>query len=141
MRPNLSFENLVGTLAALGTTAILAGCGGAQPPVKGTEVAPSTAPTAAGQQSCSAAGCGANKGAASAAPAVTPPAMPAPTDVAPATTANAAPSAVPPATTASAKPPAPPAVPKKAPPPPPKGTGTGQQSCGPGTCGTDPKKK
>lgn len=140
MRPNLSFENLVGTLAALGTTAILAGCGGAQPPVKGTEVAPSTAPTAGGQASCSAAGCGANKSAASAAaPMPPPPATPA-TDVAPATTASAAASATPPVTTASAKPPPPPA-PKKAPPPPPKGTGTGQQSCGPGTCGTDPKKK
>ena len=140
MRPNLSFENLVGTLAALGTTAILAGCGGAQPAVTGTEVVPSTAPTAAGQMSCSAAGCGANKAAASAAPATpTPPATPAPTDVAPPSTASVAPSAVaptPPATPATAKPPAP----KKAPPPPPK-PGAGQQSCGPGTCGTDPKKK
>lgn len=65
MRPNLSLQNIASTLAALGTTALVA-CGGSAPPasspVQSNEVAPAGATATPGQASCSAAGCGANKG-------------------------------------------------------------------------------
>jgi hypothetical protein len=65
MRPNLSLENIASTLAALGTTALVA-CGGSAPapssPVQSNEVTPAATSATPGQASCSAAGCGANKG-------------------------------------------------------------------------------
>ena len=80
MRPNLSFEHFAAVLGAIGATALVA-CGGSQPqPVQANEVAPAaSAPAVAGQASCSAAGCGASKGANAAA-------MPAASAAAPATT-------------------------------------------------------
>ena len=63
MRPNLSLETIASTLAALGTSALVA-CGGSPPPanspVTSTEVAPAGGTAPAAQASCSAAGCGAN---------------------------------------------------------------------------------
>ena len=44
MRPNLSFESIVGALAVLGTGVIMAGCGGEEPktPVNANEVSGAT---------------------------------------------------------------------------------------------------
>src|SRR6476659_9240001 len=69
MKPNLSFQSLAGTLAMLGTSALISACGGSEPAPQtpanatSTEVAPATGATASptGQASCSAASCGAHK--------------------------------------------------------------------------------
>lgn len=116
MRPNLSIERLAVTLAALGTTAVVTACSRAEPAAVRPEQTP----------------------AASASP---PPPQPVVVDetkkaeaaekepmVTPGAIATAAPSAHP----ASA-------VPKRRAPGD-KG-GTGQASCGAGTCTADPKKK
>jgi hypothetical protein len=150
MRPNLSFEKLAATLAALGTTAIVAGC--ASGGVKASEVpaTPSTS-SAAGQHTCKAGACGGpdpatTAPASSAAPvlsstAVAPPTpsstavtvAPAGTEakVAPAAPATTAAATTPPAaTTTVAKPAARPPVVRK--PPAPKASG--EAACGKGTC-------
>jgi hypothetical protein len=145
MRPNLTFENFVAVLAAVGTSTIVA-CGGATPqPVQANEVTP-TSTTPAGNASCSAKGCGASTTAAASpstvatAPAVVTPATP-PTDAA----AVAMPSATAaPAATLAATPPV---AQKKAPPKantaqaPKKKPASGEASCGAGTCAATPTQK
>jgi len=137
MRPNLSFEQFAAVLGAIGATALVA-CGAAEPqPVHANEVAPS-ASAATGQASCSAAGCGASKGANAAA-------MPAASAVAPETTAAAATAPATDAPVAAAAASAAPTPASSATPPKPvakkkKVMPSGEASCGAGTCSSNTKK-
>ena len=136
MKPNLSLQSLAATLAALGTSTVIAACGapskGAESPVGAKEVQPATS-SSTGHASCSAAGCGAKKDDKSAAscgakkddhagPAAAP-ATPAPVTAAAGDAPKADPAKAPtPATTSTAKPPAK------------KPAAAGQSACGAGTC-------
>ena len=140
MRPNLSFESIVGALAVLGTGVIMAGCGGEEPktPVNANEVSgAATEKSSEGANHCGAgkdhkageAACAAKPAdttAAAATPAAATPAAATPAAVTPAATPAEAKGMAPPATTTGKKtPPAPAAAPAK------KG---GSGSCGAGTC-------
>jgi hypothetical protein len=150
MRPNLSLETIAGALAVLGTSVILAACGGEDPktPVNANEVnGAATEKAADGANHCGAgkdhkagqAGCAAAAGgdakpadtsaaggsAATATPAATTPAAATPADAKPADPKAATGATPAPASTTGKKAPAAPGTPAK------KG---GSGSCGAGTC-------
>jgi hypothetical protein len=136
MRPNLSLDHIAMTLAALGTTALVSGCGGEAPapqvPVQSVEVttpAPAAAVPAAPAPAVAAAAVTTPAVSATVATPAAAGAMPGPstpTAAAPAPTGATAATAAVAAGTTPAKPKAP-ATTKKA-------GANGQASCGAGTC-------
>ena len=144
MRANLSLDHIAATLAALGTSAILVGCGGADaatppPAAPVTDSAAATTPTAAPTPADPAAAATPTGAASSAATAADTSAASSAAMTAPATAAT--PAAATPAAATPATTPATAATPKgtkkggaK------KGASAGQASCGAGTCSGDAKK-
>jgi hypothetical protein len=150
MRPNLSVEKIAGALAVLGTSALIAACGGDKPPmspVDAQEVAPAGEKAAHGDAHCGAdhkdhkageASCAAGAKDTAATPAATPAAA-APAEVKGVTETSAkpadgkavAPAAAPASSSTKPATPAPPAKPGAAPAPAKKAGGA---SCGAGTC-------
>ncbi|MCW5837465.1 MAG: hypothetical protein KIS78_34045, partial [Labilithrix sp.] len=61
MRPNLSVEKIAGALAVLGTSVVMAACGGGDKPAE-SPVTSTEAPLAGGEAKPGEAGCGAGKG-------------------------------------------------------------------------------
>jgi hypothetical protein len=133
MRPNLSLNHITAALTAFGTTAILAGCAGSEPPaaapVQSVEVTPTSAPAtvsaaaATAPSTSVAAGASATVGT----PATTTPAVTTTVTTPSVTATVTTPAVTTPAVAATgpAKPKAPMAATKKA---------NAQASCGAGTC-------